>query len=251
MRLFNEIVLAWIALALLLFPIQLFVTAPYGRHVREGWGPGIPNRLGWFLMEVVSLAIFTTLFLAGPVTKSGPMWVFFACWMAHYINRSLIFPWRVRTAGKTMPVLIVLSAILFNGVNAGLNGFYLGWLAVPYPVSWFWDARFVLGLTLFLAGAGVNIWADNCLIALRMRIEATEYAIPRGGPFEFVSCANHFGEIVQWFGFALMCWNLPALSFAIWTSANLIPRALSHHVWYRRRFVDYPEGRKAVIPFLL
>ena len=56
------------------------------------------------------------------------------------------------------------------------------------------------------------------------------------------------GEIIEWSGFALMCWNLPALSFAVWTAANLIPRALSHHAWYRRTFPDYPPGRKAVIP---
>jgi len=66
-----------------------------------------------------------------------------------------------------------------------------------------------------------------------------------------VSCPNLFGEIVEWSGFAMMCWNLPALSFAIWTAANLIPRAISHHRWYRQRFADYPAARKAVIPFIL
>jgi hypothetical protein len=69
--------------------------------------------------------------------------------------------------------------------------------------------------------------------------------------FEWISCPNLFGEIVEWFGFALMCWSLPALSFAIWTAANLIPRALSHHAWYRGHFPDYPQARRAVIPFVL
>jgi hypothetical protein len=59
------------------------------------------------------------------------------------------------------------------------------------------------------------------------------------------------GEIIEWSGFALMCWNLPALSFAIWTAANLIPRAVSHHAWYRRTFPDYPQDRHAVVPALL
>lgn len=247
---FDGIVLAWIALALLLFPIQIFVTAPYGRHARDGWGPKISNRLGWFLMEFVSLGVFAGLFLTGPVPKSAPMWVFFAFWTGHYINRSLIFPWRVRTTGKTIPVLIVVCAIFFNAVNAGLNGYYLGSLAT-YPVAWLWDVRFIAGALMFVAGAFINIRADNALIALRKSGGASDYAIPRGGAFELVSCANHFGEIVQWSGFALACWNLPALSFAIWTAANLIPRSLSHQAWYRRHFADYPPARKAVIPFLL
>jgi 3-oxo-5-alpha-steroid 4-dehydrogenase 1 len=63
-----------------------------------------------------------------------------------------------------------------------------------------------------------------------------------------VSCPNHLGEIVQWFGFALMAWNLPALSFAVWTAANLIPRAVVHHRWYRAHFSEYPAGRRAVVP---
>jgi len=250
MSVFNEIVLGWIALAVVLFPIQFFVIAPYGRHMRAGWGSGIPNRIGWFVMEIVSLAVFATLFLMGQTPKSAPMWIFFAFWVAHYTNRSMIFPWRMRTAGKTIPLAIVASAVGFNAVNAGLNGYYLGWHA-SYPASWMWDIRFIAGAAAFLLGAFANIWADEKLIGIRSGGTSTSYAVPRGGLFETVSCPNHLGEIVEWFGFALMCWNLPALSFAFWTAANLIPRSLSHHAWYSKHFPDYPHDRSAVIPFLL
>jgi 3-oxo-5-alpha-steroid 4-dehydrogenase 1 len=246
---FDEFTLAWIVLALLLFPIQLFVTAPYGRHMRSGWGPSIPNRLGWFIMEIVSLAVFAALFLTGTALKHAPAWIFFACWTAHYINRSLIFAWRTHTSGKSIPILIVLWAVIFNVVNAGLNGTALGSLYI-YPDSWLTDPRFIAGLALFLIGAAINLASDNALLALRKH-GGTGYAIPRGGMFEYISCPNLFGEIVQWFGFALMCWNLPALSFAIWTASNLLPRALSHHKWYRAHFADYPKARRALVPFLL
>jgi len=246
---FSTFVLIWIALALILFPIQLFVTAPYGRHARAGWGPSLPNRIGWFVMEAVSLVLFAALFLAGSAPKTAPMWVFFALWVAHYANRSLIFPWRTKTRGKTIPLAIVLGAVSFNLVNAGLNGFYLGTLA-HYPDRWLADPRFIVGLALFLAGAAINIHSDNRLIGLRSG-SGQGYVIPRGGLFEWISCPNLFGEVVEWCGFALMCWNLPALSFAVWTAANLIPRALSHHAWYRAQFADYPAQRRAVIPLVL
>jgi len=246
---FDTITLAWIALALVLFPIQLFVTAPYGRHMRAGWGPGIPNRLGWFVMESVSLALFAFLFLAGTTPKGAPAWIFFALWALHYTNRSLIFPWRTHTTGKSIPVLIVVWAILFNCVNATLNGVELGSRLV-YANSWLSDIRFLSGLVIFWTGAAINLWADDRLIALRSG-SVTGYTIPRGGLFQRISCPNLFGEIVQWSGFALMCWNLPALSFAVWTTSNLLPRALSHHAWYRANFPDYPAARKAVIPFVL
>ena len=80
---------------------------------------------------------------------------------------------------------------------------------------------------------------------------SSEYAIPHGFLFEKVSCPNHFGEILEWTGYALMSYNVAALAFAVWTAANLVPRALAHHKWYLSYFSDYPKNRKAVFPGLL
>jgi hypothetical protein len=66
-----------------------------------------------------------------------------------------------------------------------------------------------------------------------------------------VSCPNHFGEIVEWVGFAILMGALPGWSFALWTFVNLVPRTLDHHRWYKAKFANYPSERKAVIPFLL
>ncbi len=76
------------------------------------------------------------------------------------------------------------------------------------------------------------------------------YKIPRGGAFEWVSGANYFGEIVEWGGFAAAAWSLPTAAFAIFTFCNIGPRAWHHHLWYRKRFDDYPCNRRAVIPFV-
>lgn len=76
------------------------------------------------------------------------------------------------------------------------------------------------------------------------------YKIPRGGAFEWVSGANFFGEIVEWVGFAIAAWSLPAAAFAFFTFCNIGPRGLHHHQWYKQRFKDYPADRKALIPFL-
>ena len=95
----------------------------------------------------------------------------------------------------------------------------------------------------------INRSSDNKLISLRK--ENTEYQIPHGGMFKYISCPNHFGEIVEWIGFAVIVFNLGTLSFALWTAFNLIPRALNHHTWYINSFEEYPNKRKAVIPFIL
>jgi steroid 5-alpha reductase family enzyme len=168
---------------------------------------------------------------------------------AHYIHRSIIFPLRLRTLGKKMPVVIMASAIVFNMVN----GFFIGYFFrnyAHYELSWLEDKRFLLGIFFFVAGAIINLKSDTTLIRLRGTGE-TGYKIPEGFLFDKVSCPNHLGEILEWMGFAVMCWNLPALGFFIWTVANLVPRSLAHHQWYREKFANYPASRRAIIPYLL
>ena len=74
------------------------------------------------------------------------------------------------------------------------------------------------------------------------------YRIPYGGLYRWISCPNYFGEIITWVGWAVATWSLPGLAFAVWTIANLAPRARAHHIWYREHFSDYPTERKALMP---
>lgn len=229
-------------------PVQMRIAAPYGRHARAGWGPTIDNRLGWILMELPSLLLVGYFFLTNqPEEKSWPAWAMFLLFVLHYVHRSLIFPFRLRTQGKRMPVAIMFSAIFFNLMNGLFIGWHLG-VRAAYPAEWAFDPRFGIGLVLFVLGMAANWRSDYTLIALRKPGD-TGYKIPQGGLFRWISCPNHAGEIVEWFGFALMTWSLPGLSFAIWTAANLVPRALKHHAWYQKQFPDYPPSRRALVPF--
>ncbi|KAL2306131.1 hypothetical protein Nmel_004037 [Mimus melanotis] len=105
------------------------------------------------------------------------------------------------------------------------------------------------GLLLFLLGMGINIHSDLLLRQLRKPGEIT-YKIPQGGLFTYVSGANYFGEIVEWFGFAIATWSLPAFAFAFFTLCCIGPRAYHHHRYYLKTFTDYPKSRKALIPFV-
>ena len=102
---------------------------------------------------------------------------------------------------------------------------------------------------MFLLGFAINLQSDSILRSLRKPGE-TDYKVPHGGLYRFVSCPNYLGEIVEWSGWALMTWSLPGLAFALYTFANLAPRALKHHRWYQEKFADYPKERKALIPGL-
>ena len=247
---FYLIVYCWIAVAIFVFPVVIRFTAPYGRHASGKWGAMIDNRLGWMIMELPALMVFAGFFLFGKQTHNIVTWIFFSLYAFHYINRTLIFPFRLRTKGKKMPLAIVFMAIFFNFMNGFINGYYLGFVATQYTMAWFSDPRFIGGILVFFSGLAINWYSDNLLIHLRKPGE-TGYVIPQKGLFRLISCPNHFGEIVEWFGYALMTWSSPGLAFAIWTLVNLLPRALHHHKWYQSIFPDYPKKRKALLPYLL
>jgi len=247
---FYFIIWAWVFLGMAVFVLLQFVTAPYGRHSRKNWGPVIPNRTGWFIMEFPVLLVFVLCYLLGPSNPHPVTWIFFALFTAHYINRSVIYPWRTHTQGKTMPLVVALMAVLFNVVNGFINGYYFSAFSREYTWDWLTDARFITGAIVFAAGILVNWWSDQILIDLR-KGGKKGYFIPRGKLFRYVSCPNFFGEILEWTGFAILTWSPAALAFALWTFFNLVPRALDHHRWYRSTFHDYPPERKAVIPFIL
>ena len=100
---------------------------------------------------------------------------------------------------------------------------------------------------MFVSGFIINRWADRKLRGLRKAGE-TAYQIPFGGLYQYISCPNYLGEIVEWCGWALATWSLAGLTFAIWTIANLAPRARSNHRWYREHFSAYPPERRALVP---
>lgn len=246
---YQYILFSWIALAIIIFFILLRITAPYGRHATSGWGPVISNRLGWILMEVPVMIVFGYFVLSSVENQNRVTWIIIGLFFLHYINRTFIFPLRLHTKGKSMPLLIVGSGIFFNLMNGFSIGYYFKHFA-SYPGDWLLDPRFIIGIIIFFGGLMINWKADDILIHLRKPNE-THYVIPKGGMFNRISCPNLFGELLEWLGFAILCWNLPAFTFFIWTAANLIPRALSHHQWYKKKFDDYPPERKAILPYWL
>ncbi|KAJ3217802.1 Steroid 5-alpha-reductase det2 [Dinochytrium kinnereticum] len=175
--------------------------------------------------------------------------------MVHYFNRSVIYVLRAPGISPTS-LIVVLSAIAFNIPNGFVNGF----ATAVQPRDRLTDPSFWMGLAIFATGMYVNITSDNTLFKLRdpnsKRVKVVKngrvYRIPTGGMFEFVSCANYFGEILEWVGWAIATSNWAGVAFAFFTFANLFPRALWTHKWYRQTFKDkYPKKRRAIIPFVL
>ncbi|MCB0481280.1 MAG: hypothetical protein KDC83_07590 [Flavobacteriales bacterium] len=245
------LIYCWIGIAIATHVLLYFVKAPFGRHTSKKWGPSINNKWGWFFMELPSLSIMVFFLVKSLRVPESFVWILFSLWIIHYFNRTFIYPLRIKNTEKKMPLFIVFNGIFFNVINAGTNGYFLAEIGpMLYTENWLFSPLFVVGLLFFVTGMSINLKSDNMLIGLRKKGE-TGYQIPRGFLFKYISSPNLFGEIIEWTGFAIMAWNLPALGFAVWTFANLVPRALNHHDWYQSHFSDYPKDRKAVFPFIL
>ena len=163
---------------------------------------------------------------------------------------------------------------------------------------------FVIGMMLCMLGFSIVYTSDQTLLRLKKNMTSTQtdtakspgtgeqsatttttkrqhqrYSIPHGGLFEYVSSPHYLGEIIEWTGFCIASGGTWAsLSFVVWTAANLVPRAIASHSWYKHTFSNgeedpailsarnkknedssktslhlevYPPDRKAVIPFFL
>ncbi|MFC1901669.1 DUF1295 domain-containing protein [Chloroflexota bacterium] len=246
---FNGLLIGWFTLGAAVFIALFFVVAPYGRHLRRGWGSTIGNRTGWVIMEAPAPLVFAVCFWLGgsPVTVTAL--VFLAMWEAHYLHRAFLYPLGLRGVDRRMPLAVMSFGFLFNVMNGYLNGRYIFAFSGGYSNQWLGDWRFLGGLALFIIGYVINRQADRSLRYLR-RPGESGYRVSHEGLYRWVSCPNYLGELVIWVGWAVATWSLPGLAFAVWTAANLMPRAKAHHAWYRENFPDYPSGRRALVPGL-
>ena len=248
---FDIFLIVMALLALVVFAALHFFEAGYGYLFNPKYGPPVPNKIGWVLMESPVFVAMCVLWLLSERTwEAGPL-TLFALFQAHYLQRAFIFPLLMRGASK-MPLGIVLMGMCFNTLNALMQG---GWIFYVSPegyyADWFAQPYIYIGGAMFLAGMAVNLHSDHIIRNLR-RPGDTRHYIPRGGMFRYVSSANYFGELLEWTGFAVASWSWAGAVFAWWTFANLAPRAASLNKRYAKEFGDEftSLGRKKIIPFI-
>lgn len=232
--------------AVIVFILLFFISAPYGKFLRKGWGPVIRSKWAWMVMEFPSPVLMLT-FYAISENKTIVQTLFIFFWLAHYLHRTFVYPFFQTGKEKDYPVILVLMAFLFNCFNGYANGYGV-FTNYQYASSYLMSWKFLSGSILFISGFTINKISDWKLRKLRIE-NSTDYVIPRGWLFEYISNPHYLGEIIEWAGWAVMTWSLPGLAFAVFTFSNLYPRAVASHKWYQYKFPDYPTSRKAIVPF--
>lgn len=249
---FNLFLAVMAVTAVVVFIALHFVTAGYGMMYTRRWGQTVDNRIGWIIMEApVFIAIALLWWFSDRRTEIAPV-VMFLLFELHYLQRSFVFPLLIRTAGR-MPLSVIVMGMIFNVLNAFMQGGWIFYVSSPdrYPASWLHSPQFIIGTVIFLTGMAVNIHSDYIIRHLRRPGDKAHY-IPHGGMFNYVSSANYFGEFVEWCGFAILTWSWAGAVFALWTFANLAPRAKSINRRYAEEFGDSFNklGLRAILPFI-
>jgi protein-S-isoprenylcysteine O-methyltransferase Ste14 len=249
MNTFYILLIIWVLIAIGTFIYLFFESAPYGRHVKNGWGILIPARLGWIVMESPSVLLMIGYALIVKDQLEVIHKIFLLIWLTHYIHRTFIYPFVMQITNPKMPISIAFSAFFFNIVNVSIQAFGIFYLT-QYSDSWISSPVFIAGVSIFLIGMYINIKSDYIMISLKKK-KGPRYLIPNTFLYRYLSAPNYFGEIIEWFGWMILTWSISGVVFLIWVIANLFPRAIAHHKWYKDKFDDYPKNRKAIIPGII
>ncbi|XP_076972935.1 3-oxo-5-alpha-steroid 4-dehydrogenase 1 isoform X2 [Tamandua tetradactyla] len=215
-RLLDALAYLQSGLGILCLPLVGHFGTSYGRYFSPSLSWRVPARSAWALQELPSLAVPLLVCARAPAERlqRWPNRVLLAMFLVHYVHRALIFPFLIR-GGKPTPFFTWSLAFVFCAFNGYLQGTYLSRYAA-YDEGWVTGPRFLAG-----------------------------------GLFEYVTAANYFGEVIEWFGFAIASWSIQGMAFAVFTFSFLLGRAKQHHQWYLEKFEDYPKCRKILIPFLV
>lgn len=209
-----------------------------------------------FLVEYFGPILIHTIFYLFPVygadsvaaaDKTWRQKVAFACVIFHYVKRELETLFVHRFSAATMPFFNIFKNSTHYWVLSGLLLAYP--LYHPQYTNTVSEPLFFGMVALFFVAELGNLHAHITLRNLRPPGTRTR-AVPRGGLFELVSCANYTYELVAWAAFSVFSQLLTGWLFFAVSGGQIYIWAVKKHRRYVKEFPDYPRSRKALVPFL-
>jgi chromate transport protein ChrA len=150
-------------LAAVVYAALHFFEAGYGYLFDRRYGPPVPNRVGWMVMESPVFILMCVLWASSErMWQAGPL-ALFCLFQAHYLQRAFIFPLLIRGKGR-MPLGIVVMGMVFNTLNALMQGGWIFYVSpADYYAGWFAQPYIYIGGALFVAGMAVNLHSDHII----------------------------------------------------------------------------------------
>ena len=243
----------------------------------------IPQRIAHIVSDfppgvILFIAVYCAAVPDGvkPDLRSKPSHVMAAFWVAHFFHRGLIHPLLMRYSAATVELGICVGGMLPNCIFSAAMALHVSCIA--YSASYFYDARFIVGVVVFVVGFVGNRWADMHLRSLREQqgeqghqqaawtttaaaatttttmttTRRSHYVLPTEGLFRLCFCPNYFFEFLEWCGFAILTSSLVGVVFALFGLSTFLPRSLATKKWYLGKFPDTADPSKAaLVPWIL
>ena len=175
--------------------LTFYITAPFGRHTRKGFGFHVKAELAWFLMEIpnifITATVYTTTIVIDDLATNNsitdefsdnlsensrfnyhlptPNKILMLLFVLHYLNRSIIYPFRMgyySQRNTPMPITVMLCAFAFctwNGFNQSVSLLIIN----MHREDYIYAPSFIIGVLMFFVGLVINIRSDNILFGLR------------------------------------------------------------------------------------
>lgn len=228
---------------------QIWKPLPYGKHSAANGTCNLPVRPAYMAMNIIpGFVIFTITFFTGLHFNSPINIALYIVFVIHFLSRGLITPLVSRYSENKVTIWVPVQILLLNTYFHYANAEFVG--SVDYCRGYYYDPRFIFGAVFFVFGFIINRISDTQVIFLRKSRKDPSYFVPRGFLYHLVSSPHYFGEGLQWFGWAVMTWSLAGLVWWLYTESVFFPRAWHNRTWYRNQFLNYPNQRRALIPFI-
>ena len=237
-------------LAIINLIVQFCTIIPYGRFDVGAGRCRVNQRIAFGLSDGIPGIVLFTLayFMTGTRFNGAANIVMYCLFIIHYINRAIITPITNRHSRSTVVFWIPIVNTLVNALFHYVNADYIG--SANFCQGYYFDPRFILGIIIMITGFIINRVADAQLICLRENYKDNSYKVPKGPLYFLISQPNYLGEMIEWFGWALLTWSLSGVVWFLFVASTHIPRARANHRWNQKEFDDYPKRRKALIPFI-
>lgn len=175
-----------------------------------------------------------------------------ACYTIHYAKRLLETIFVHRFSHATMPIRNLFKNCIYYWGFTAYVAYHVNHPLFTSPSA----AQVYAALAGFIISELGNFSIHINLRNLRPPgTSVRKIPVPDANPltalFNYVSCPNYTYEYLAWFSFSVMTQCVPAFLFAVAGGYQMTMWALGKHRNYKKEFKDYPQRRKAIIPFVL
>jgi len=206
----------------------------------EYFGPILFHSICFFLPRLV---------YGQKVTHNYTQTAAFSCVLLHYVKREYESVFVHRFSNGTMPAFNIVKNSFHYWILGGLNIAYF--LYHPQYTGFYSNTVVNACVVVFLLAELGNLDAHITLRDLRPE-GTTARAIPRGGLFGKVCCANYTYELLAWLAFCIFTRTLTGYLFLIVSTVQIAFWSLKKHQNYKREFgKEYTSLRRNILfPFI-